>query len=117
MRVGELARRTGVGASTLRAWERRFQFLEPTRSPSGHRLYDENDVERVAAVVRLVAEGLTLGAAVTRVASLASGTLPEGAGESLLYDQILRVADQGIWVSKDGRTRYANRRMAEIMGY
>ena len=30
--VGELARRTGVGVSTLRAWERRFQFLVPERS-------------------------------------------------------------------------------------
>jgi PAS domain S-box-containing protein len=117
MRVGELARRTGVGASTLRAWERRYRFLEPERSPSGQRLYDENDVQRVAAVVRLVAEGLTLGAAIVRVSSLGAGTLPDGEGEALLYGQILQVADQGIWVSKDGRTRYANRRMAEIMGY
>src|ERR1700731_2562681 len=67
MRVGELARRTGVGVSTLRAWESRFKFLQPQRSPSGQRLYVETDVERVDAVLRLVAEGLTLPAAIGRV--------------------------------------------------
>jgi PAS domain S-box-containing protein len=116
MRVGELARRTGVGVSTLRAWERRFKFLEPQRSPTGHRLYVEADVERVDAVLRLVAEGLTLPAAITRVASVGTGALPDGEAETLLYHQILQAADRGIWVIRDGRTRFANRRMAEIMG-
>ena len=115
MRVGELARRTGVGVSTLRAWERRFRFLEPQRSPAGHRLYAEADVEQVHAVLRLVGEGLTLAAAVARVASVGIGALPDGEGEALLYGQILHAADQGLWVSKEGRTRYANRHMAEIM--
>ncbi|MDQ1697550.1 MAG: MerR family transcriptional regulator, light-induced transcriptional regulator, partial [Frankiaceae bacterium] len=55
MRVGELSRRTGVGVSTLRAWESRFHFLEPERSEAGHRMYAESDVERVNAVHRLVA--------------------------------------------------------------
>ena len=53
MRVGELARRTGVGVSTLRAWESRFRFLQPQRSPAGHRVYLESDVGRVEAVLRL----------------------------------------------------------------
>jgi PAS domain S-box-containing protein len=117
MRVGELSRRTGVGVSTLRAWERRFRFLEPQRSPAGHRLYTEIDVERVAAVLRLVEEGFTLAAAIARVASAGTAALPDGEGEALLYAQILQAADEGIWVAKDGRTRYANRRMAELMGY
>jgi PAS domain S-box-containing protein len=117
MRIGEVARRTGVGVSTLRAWESRFRFLEPQRSPAGHRLYDEADVERVEAVLRLIAEGLTLAAAIARVAGAGIGALPEGEGEALLYGQILQATDQGVWVSKDGRTRYANRRMAEMLGY
>jgi PAS domain S-box-containing protein len=117
IRIGELARRTGVGVSTLRAWESRFRFLEPTRSPAGHRLYAIGDVERVDAVVRLVGEGLTLPAAIARVAMGGPGALPEGEAEALLFGQILQAANQGVWVARDGRTRYANRRMAEIMGY
>jgi PAS domain S-box-containing protein len=64
-----------------------------------------------------VAEGLTLVAAITRVANVGTAALPAGEAEALLYGQILQAAGQGIWVIRDGRTRYANRRMAEIMGY
>jgi PAS domain S-box-containing protein len=116
MRVGELARRTGVGVSTLRAWERRFGFLEPVRSPSGQRLYGDVDVERVSAVCRLVAEGLTLSAAVGRVTSAGTGALSTGEDEAFLLHQVMQAADQGIWVLQRGRTRYVNRRMAELMG-
>lgn len=117
MRVGDLAQRTGVGVSTLRAWERRFNFPQPQRSAAGHRLYGEADVELIDAVVRLIGAGLTLPAAIARVATAGPAALPAGEGEALLYGQILHAADQGIWVIRDGRTRYANRRMAEIMGY
>jgi PAS domain S-box-containing protein len=117
MRVGELARRTGVGVSTLRAWESRFRFLEPQRSPAGQRLYDEADVQRVDAVVRLMAEGLHLAAAIARVGNHGPGAMPPAMGEELLFGQILEAAHQGVWVSKHGRTRYTNRRMAEMMGY
>jgi PAS domain S-box-containing protein len=117
MRVGELARRTGVGVSTLRAWERRFHFLDPQRSEAGHRLYDEGDLERVDAVLRLMAEGLTLPAAIARAASVGAGALPAGEAEALLYNQILEAVGHGIWVIREGRSRYVNRRMAEIMRY
>jgi PAS domain S-box-containing protein len=106
-----------VGVSTLRAWERRFNFPQPQRTAAGHRLYDEADVELIDAVVRLIAEGLTLPAAIGRVATIGPAALPSGEGEALLYGQILEASDQGVWVARDGRTRYANRRMAEIMGY
>src|ERR1700676_2724485 len=115
LRIGGLARRTGVGVSTLRAWESRFRFLQPERSSAGHRLYLESDVDRVDAVLRLVSEGLTLSAAIARVSSVGVGAQPMGEGEAMLYGQILQVAGEGIWVSREGRTRYVNRRMAELM--
>jgi len=115
LRVGELSRRTGVGVSTLRAWEARFGFLNPRRSPSGHRQYDDADVDRVNAVVRLVGEGLTLPGAIARVSSAGPGALPSGEGEALLYGQVLQAVGQGVWVMLNGRTRYVNRRMAELM--
>jgi PAS domain S-box-containing protein len=117
LRVGELARRTGVGVSTLRAWERRFRFLEPARSAAGHRLYSEEDVERVNSVQRLVAEGLTLPAAIARVTAVGAGATPAGEAEALLYGQILQAVGHGVWVICHGRTRFANRRMAAMMGY
>jgi PAS domain S-box-containing protein len=80
-------------------------------------MYAESDVERVNAVHRLVAEGLTLAAAITRVANVGTADHPAGEAEALLYGQILQAIGQGIWVIWNGRTRYANRRMAQIMGY
>ena len=34
LRIGELARRSGVSADLLRAWERRYALLEPSRTPA-----------------------------------------------------------------------------------
>ncbi|MBM3698005.1 MAG: MerR family DNA-binding transcriptional regulator, partial [Actinobacteria bacterium] len=35
MAIGSLARRTGVPVDTLRAWERRYGVLRPTRTAGG----------------------------------------------------------------------------------
>ena len=35
LRIGELSRRTGVSPELLRAWERRYDLLKPTRSAGG----------------------------------------------------------------------------------
>lgn len=59
--IRELVRRTGVNASTLRAWENRHGLLSPTRTPSGHRLYNQQDVLRIRRVQDLLARGLGLG--------------------------------------------------------
>lgn len=116
MRVGELSRRTGIGVSTLRAWERRFALLQPDRSESGQRLYTEEDVERVAAVGRLLSEGLTLASAASRVASAGSGALTATQREAFLLHRAVQAAGEGIWVAQQGRTRFVNLKMAELLG-
>jgi MerR family transcriptional regulator, light-induced transcriptional regulator len=64
--IGDLAKRTGAGISTLRAWERRHGFPEPQRLPSGHRRYHERDVDAVIDVLRDREAGSTLEAALAR---------------------------------------------------
>ena len=66
-RIGEVARRTGVAVSTLRAWERRYGLLEPTRTDGGHRLYSDDDVARVTAVQALIEQGWSASAAADEV--------------------------------------------------
>lgn len=58
--IRELVQRTGVNASTLRAWESRHGLLQPERTPSGHRLYRQADVLRVKRLRNLFAQGLSL---------------------------------------------------------
>ena len=68
LRIGELSKRSGVSPELLRAWERRYGLLRPTRSPGGLRLYSLDDLERV----RLMREHLAGGLAAAEAASLVS---------------------------------------------
>jgi DNA-binding transcriptional MerR regulator len=58
LRIGELSKRAGVTPELLRAWERRYGLLRPTRSAGGLRLYSPADVERVALMQQHLAEGM-----------------------------------------------------------
>jgi len=48
---------SGVNAHTLRAWERRYQVIKPSREPNGRRLYSLKDAERLKLLAALVGEG------------------------------------------------------------
>ena len=52
---------TGVNAITLRAWERRYGLVIPQRTPKGHRLYTQQDVERIHRIVELLEQGISVG--------------------------------------------------------
>ena len=66
LRIGELARRTGVSPEVLRAWELRYGLLDPDRSPGGFRLYSDADERRVRTVRELIAAGVSAGDAARR---------------------------------------------------
>jgi len=57
LRIGELSRRSGVSPELLRAWERRYGLLEPTRSAGGLRLYSLDDLARVQTMQQHLAQG------------------------------------------------------------
>jgi DNA-binding transcriptional MerR regulator len=69
LRIGELARRTGVSPEVLRAWEQRYGLLHPTRSKGGFRLYSDADERRVRITRALIAEGLSTAEAAARALS------------------------------------------------
>jgi DNA-binding transcriptional MerR regulator len=58
LRIGELAKRTGISPELLRAWEQRYGLLQPTRTPGGFRLYSAADEARVQRMQSLVSGGL-----------------------------------------------------------
>lgn len=59
MRV--VVRRTGINASLLRAWERRYGAVEPDRSEGGQRLYSEADIRKLTLLRKLVDLGFPIG--------------------------------------------------------
>lgn len=69
VRIGELARRTGVSPELLRAWEQRYGLLQPTRTPGGFRLYSAADEARVQRMQSLVSGGLAAAQAARLILS------------------------------------------------
>lgn len=57
MRIGELARRTGVSQRSLRYYEQQG-LLTSDRTPGGQREYSEKAVDRVIRIQELYAAGL-----------------------------------------------------------
>ncbi|MFF9687259.1 MerR family transcriptional regulator [Streptomyces sp. NPDC014623] len=57
MRIGELARRTGVSERSLRYYETQG-LLAADRTPGGHRDYPEGAVDRVIRIQEFYAAGL-----------------------------------------------------------
>ena len=51
-RSGEVARRTGVSADTLRHYERRGLLAKPRRRANGYRVYPPAAVDRVLLIQR-----------------------------------------------------------------
>ena len=76
LRIGEFARRVGVSPELLRAWEQRYELLQPIRSDGGFRLYTARDADRVAGMKRGLDEGLSAAEAARR--ALAQARPAEG---------------------------------------
>jgi DNA-binding transcriptional MerR regulator len=58
--IREVARLTGVNPVTLRAWERRYGLIQPTRTDSGHRLYSQVDIESVRSILAWIERGVAV---------------------------------------------------------
>jgi DNA-binding transcriptional MerR regulator len=60
-RIGEVSRLSDLKPFVLRYWETEFPMLEPVKSPSGHRMYRQQDVDMVLKIKRLLYdEGFTI---------------------------------------------------------
>jgi len=57
--IKQASARTGLGAPLIRAWERRYGVIAPTRTASGYRLYDEQAIKVLLAMRALVDTGWT----------------------------------------------------------
>ena len=61
MHIAEVERDTGIGKDTLRVWERRYKFPQPTRNDDGERIYPFDQVERLRIIRRLLDKGMRPG--------------------------------------------------------
>jgi MerR family transcriptional regulator, light-induced transcriptional regulator len=63
LKTSEAAALLNVSPNTLRAWERRFGFPKPQRSPGKHRLFTHGEI---AALRDALQDGLSISSAVSR---------------------------------------------------
>lgn len=94
---------TGVNPVTLRAWERRYGLIEPQRTPKGHRLYTEADIERIHRILELLDQGISIGQ--TRRLIETDAPAQEAA--------FLQSRDQDAWLPLERRLRDALYRLDE----
>jgi MerR family copper efflux transcriptional regulator len=66
LKIGEVAKRTGVGIETLRFYERQGLVGRPARTESGYRLYDESIVEQL----EFIRQAQTLGFSLAEIARI-----------------------------------------------
>ncbi|EJM59288.1 putative transcriptional regulator [Pseudomonas sp. GM49] len=90
--IREVARLTGVNPVTLRAWERRYGLIVPTRTESGHRLYSMSDIERVRKILGWIERG----AAVSKIGKLLARAAPLQALSQIIPNDLV-LADCAQW--------------------
>lgn len=80
---------TGVPTTTLRAWERRYGLLKPSRTAKGHRLYSGEDIDLVKEIVKLLKSNHTISEAIRIIKNpeLQAAASPEADGHWVLYQQ------------------------------
>ncbi|MGG2086535.1 MerR family transcriptional regulator [Priestia aryabhattai] len=77
--IKAISNMVGIQPGTLRAWERRYQILNPVRNESGHRLYTEEDFRKLKWLTGKVSGGFTISQAVSLLETESStvGTFEE----------------------------------------
>ena len=55
------ARRSGLSVELIRAWERRYDAVEPARTRNQRRLYRDEDIERLRLLARAAGAGRRIG--------------------------------------------------------
>jgi DNA-binding transcriptional MerR regulator len=113
LRIGELSRRVGVSPEVLRAWERRYGVLRPTRSEGGFRLYSTADEERVRRMLALQQQGLSPAVA-ARTAATEDGA-PAAAAPAGAADELRRALAEALdRFDEPGANRAFDRALAAL---
>lgn len=58
--ISDLAKLSGIKAPTIRAWEQRYALLEPKRTPTNIRYYDDSDLKALLNVALLSKHGIKI---------------------------------------------------------
>lgn len=87
LNIGAVAKMTGLSEFTIRAWERRYGVVKPKRTPSGRRVYDIRDVERLTLLRHLTEQGHAIRNIAALDFSRLSKLLRQGSSDGSALDE------------------------------
>jgi len=100
--ISTVSKRSGVKSDLVRAWERRYQAVTPTRTAGGHRVYTDQDIARL----KLLNQATNNGHSISQIAQLSLDELknllkdePETVTER--SNQIVTVANDRFYLAED----------------
>ncbi|MFZ0369178.1 MAG: MerR family transcriptional regulator [Halobacillus sp.] len=67
--IKAVSQMVGIQPGTLRAWERRYQIVRPSRNEAGHRLYSDEHIKILKWLMEKVDKGFTISQAVSLLES------------------------------------------------
>ncbi len=104
---------TGINPVTLRAWERRYGLIQPTRTESGHRLYSQADIEEVRSILGWIERGVAVSKVGKILAKTQAARIQPAAPE---IDNSL--GEQGEWQEqvRQAAGAFDERRLEQIYG-
>ena len=76
--ISTVSKRSGVKSDLVRAWERRYQAVTPTRTTGGHRVYTDQDIARL----KLLNQATSNGHSISQIAQFSLSDL-----KTLLKDE------------------------------
>lgn len=97
--IREVSRLTGVNPVTLRAWERRYGLIRPTRTDSGHRLYSQADIESVRSILAWIERGVS----VSKVGKILAKNISTRSASTPVYEEL----SCGEWAQWQAQLRHA----------
>ena len=98
--IGAASRLSGVSREKIRMWERRYGAVTPDRDAGNHRLYSQEDVERLALIRALVDRGH----AVSKVATLSRSALESRLARSSEPARPANAPGRALVVSAEGES-------------
>jgi len=111
--IREVSRITGINPVTLRAWERRYGLIQPTRTDSGHRLYSQADIDEVRSILGWIERGV----AVSKVGKiLAKASVARSLSSPVQEDGSLREWSEWQTQLRRATSAFDERRLEQLYG-
>ncbi|WP_397449740.1 MerR family transcriptional regulator [Pseudomonas sp. NA-150] len=111
--IREVSRITGINPVTLRAWERRYGLIQPTRTDSGHRLYSQADIDEVRSILGWIERGVSVSK-VSKI--LAKAAVAKSASGNVQEDGTLREWSEWQAQVRRATSAFDERRLEQLYG-